>query len=74
MEARATRQVRLADIHGLDRLVADGWVIRRTLENVAGPFFELAGGDNDDFVPCPPPQAPGLVHKETPISVGHDLT
>jgi GNAT superfamily N-acetyltransferase len=63
-QSTTTRQVRLGDIHGLDRLVDDGWVIRRNFKDKTGPFFELAAGGTDDFISCPPPQTPGLIGAE----------
>jgi GNAT superfamily N-acetyltransferase len=65
-ESASVRQVPLADIHGLGRLVGDGWVICGQHEDKTGPFFELAAGSGEDFLACPPPPSPGRIHAERP--------
>lgn len=65
-EATRVRQVQLADIHRLDRLVHDGWVIRDHHKGSAEPFFELAEGSDKDFLACPPPPSPNQIHAEYP--------
>jgi RimJ/RimL family protein N-acetyltransferase len=72
-ESARTRQIRLADIHGLDRMVQAGWVIRDQRKGRTGQFFELAAASDEDFLAClPPPGRSGFTR--IPITAVHDLT
>ncbi len=65
-EMATVRQVQLTDIHELNRLVRDGWVIRDHHKRRTGPFFELAEGSDKDLLACPPPPGPDQVNAEYP--------